>query len=156
MNLINVIKYICKNLGDDGAIASTRLARVLYLIDWKSSLELRQQLTPISWCAKKGILWASGLTQEVENAEDLTFAELTSNNDEEYKAVKLLSSIEDVNWNEEGIDFIKDLILSLKNLSHADLYELVYSTYPLMVTPDEQEIDFVRCAEEYSGTEKAA
>ena len=49
MNTIDVVRYILKHYPHKNELAKGRLNKMVYLCDWKSSIDNGKQLTPIEW-----------------------------------------------------------------------------------------------------------
>ena len=69
-NYQDVIQYIVKNHPDPCSLSSARVSVILYLIDWKSSMETGRQLTNLVWhTTPSGIKPEGGLSSPFSSKE---------------------------------------------------------------------------------------
>jgi hypothetical protein len=136
-----------------GHLSKARFVKLIYLVDWKASIELERQITPVEWHYNNYGPYVSDVI-EVINAsnwfviqEDQTaagnFKEIVHSEqnrmDEELEAF--------LDQNERSV--IQQVIANTQDLSFNDFVHLVYSTYPIIKMNRGDALDLPAFAKEY-------
>ena len=115
MNIIDLIKYITFVCGSENKIPLKRLVRILFLIDWSSSIENRRQITDIQWFVKKGVLYAHNLKCFIVSSEELLLNEVLNQTGETYQEIELtINFTNDIQNNFSNLD--SNIIENISNI----------------------------------------
>ena len=123
-NLLNILKYLKKI-----ELTENRLLYILYLIDWKSAIEERKQLTNLTWIYKQG--------PDIEDKEVIfnIYSDIDQNN-------CFLTSSEKM--------IITTTIKIHLTRNYSELTRFVISTYPIIGSNKGEVLNLVDLAKEYS------
>lgn len=118
-------------------LSSVQLTSCVYLIDWKSCLELGRQLTSLSWSSNFG-------TEVLNNAlEHPQFFHVRNGS-----RIVLVRSRRTF-FSEEEQKVIRHVLRVTKDMSPAGVVKLVNSTYPVMVSGPYQSLNLPWLAKVY-------
>lgn len=149
MNTIDVVGYILKNYPHKDELSKGRLNKLIYLCDWKSSIDNGVQLTPIEWKFNH----YGPYVDEIETA--IVFDDRISINVKQnyYGSAKHLVTLdkdegfsEPNNKDKSIIDFI---IEATKSLYWNEFINAVYSTYPIKNSERGDMLNLVELAKQY-------
>lgn len=155
MKTIDLIRYIINEYPHKDELSKARLNKIIYLVDWKSSIDRDTKITNIDWLFNH----YGPYVREIENliTDDDRFSILSTRNI--YGNEKNLITLkEDKNFQEpndtekETIDFVID---KTRKFNWKKFIELVYSTYPIISQERGTTLDLVALAREYNIIKKA-
>lgn len=150
--LKNVIIYFFKMYPNPLELSKPRLVKMIYLADWKNSIENKNQITDIKWLFNHYGPYVEDVIQLIKNNTD-TFSVKS------YPTFRGGSS--DIITLNEGVDFDKEkitseiqkildfVINSTAKMPWNNFISLVYSTYPIRTMPRYSELDLPFLANEY-------
>lgn len=132
--LLNIILYIVKYYPYEDVLTKTRLTKLVYLVDWESSLKYRKQMTNISWYFDHFGPYVPDVMDEANNSDELYVVSERSNfGTEKYiiksKENKALIQIKDLT--KEDIEIIDKVINETKSLNWNEFINYVYDTKPI-------------------------
>lgn len=153
-NLLNLILYIFENYPNVEELSKPRLVKIIYLIDWKNSVEFGTQLTEIKWYFNHYGPYVDDVINLIKSREDIFNVSSSNNN---YGGVsdkiKLVSNV-NIELSEQSkkvADFI------IKNTAHrnwTNFIALVYSTYPIKTNSKYTYLDLVADAQKFKASLK--
>lgn len=147
-DLQSVIGYVCKNYPSPNDLSKARLTKLIYLADWKMSLEGGHQITGISWLFDRFGPYVNDVV-EAARSDPRFDVELTEtyygNKKEVIHLVGDFSFL--VSPDEEKA--LKFAIESTKDLGWDSFIKLVYSTYPIVARSRYDKLDLPALAAEY-------
>ena len=150
-SLLDIIIYIFKNYPRIEELSKPRLVKLVYLIDWKSSLEHREQTTDIQWYFNHYGPYVDDIISLIKRTPDvfdvtsyqnpyggvsdkIVLREITR------KSVKLPEQVKSI------VDFV---IEKTHKLGWSDFISLVYSTYPVKSNSKYTNLNLIESAIEY-------
>lgn len=148
MQIDDLIGYIVKHYSKKDDLSKARLNKIIYLIDWKSSIDREKQITDIEWFFNNYGPYVSEI--ELMVMVDPRFKIETTQN--YYGSEKNIIRVIENNFNEPSPDekSIIDLVIEVtQNLSWSQFINAVYSTYPIKNSMKGSMLDLVSLAKEY-------
>lgn len=154
--LKDAMAYVCSEYpGSD--LSKAKLAKILYLADWKAALEGRSQISPIVWKFNHYGPYVTDVVDTARTDEEFSLSD-------EWTAFGNKRTIIKYNGEEaSGLsgaekETIDEIIKRVAPLSFDAFLKLVYSTYPVVVSDRGSTLDLSRLAAEYqrSGLTKAS
>ncbi|BDB67474.1 hypothetical protein Hc94105_1697 [Helicobacter cinaedi] len=149
MNILDLARYVVSQYPFPQELSKARLNKIIYLIDWKNTLEYGSQMTDIQWKFNHYGPYVDRIENELRG--DSRFK--IENTLNIYGSPKnIVSLCEDNNFidpnarEKEIIDFIID---KTRKLLWNDFINLVYSTYPIISQEKGSMLDLVVLAKEY-------
>lgn len=131
MNLEDLIIYICQNYPHSRELSKARLTKLIYLIDWKSCLTKRQQLTNINWYFDNYGPYVDDVIEAARNSEHLSVEQETNY----YGTKKERISLSNKNYvpkiNNNDILLIKEVFSETQSLYWDEFIKHVYNTPPI-------------------------
>lgn len=145
--LIDVMAYLLKNYPYKNELSNARLTKMVYLSDWKYALRYGKQITSIQWRFNNYGPFVRDIQQTAEENPIVFEIQETVNL---YDNKKVLIKLKDKNYDEklsveekEILDFVID---STKLLNWDKFIQLVYSTYPILMSPKQSDLNLVALA----------
>lgn len=153
--LRDAMAYVCSQYpGSD--LSKAKLAKILYLSDWKAALAGRPQITPIEW---KFNHYGPYVTDVVDTARDAEGFELVHDWTAfgNRRTIVKYNGGMPLNMGEDERETIDEIIRRVAPLSFDAFLKLVYSTYPVVVSDRGSALNLGRLAAEYkkSGLSRA-
>ena len=147
----NVLRYIVRYYPFDFELTKTRLTKLIYLIDWESSLESGAQLTDIEWYFNHYGPYVSDVFDTADEDSDLRIVEKVSNFGTKKFLVesKIEKSELQFELNESERKIIDKVIDKTKSMNWNEFIDYVYSTYPIVKSEKYGVLNLVKLAEEY-------
>ncbi|RZM80366.1 hypothetical protein C3B51_12465 [Pseudoalteromonas rubra] len=147
---INIIKYILLNYPHKDELSASRLTKMLYLVDWKSSLDSNRQITNANWFFNHYGPYVEDFIEMARLDRDIVIEEATTF----YGGYKQMLRLEQYSSNDIYIGVFErgvvDFVISATKDKHYDEFiQLVYSTYPVVSSQRYSHLDLVAKAREY-------
>ncbi len=147
MDNIDIIRYILKNHPTE--LTKGRLNKLVYLADWKSAIDIKEQISSIKWKFNHYGPYVDDIENLVDQDNRFSVEMQTTIYGNDKYVVKLLK---DSDFNEPSTreKKILDLIIQItQNLSWSKFINAVYSTYPVKSSERGSFLDLVKLAKEY-------
>ncbi len=130
-NLLNIIIYIFKNYPKVDELSKPRLVKLIYLIDWKHTIDNGYQATSINWYYNHYGPYVDTVIELIKENDNLFNVQSTIN---AYGGIsdkiKLISTKEV--YIDESIKSAADFIISnTSDKNWSEFINLVYSTFPI-------------------------
>ncbi len=145
--LIDVMVYLLKHYPFKAELSNARLTKMVYLSDWKYALQHGQQMTSIEWLFNNFGPFVKDIENTALSHPQLFKIQETIN---AYGNKKNLIKYIDNRYNErisenekKTLDFV---INSTKSLDWDKFIQLVYSTYPILLSERHSKLDLVALA----------
>jgi hypothetical protein len=145
-----VLVYLSNHFPKNNTLSISRLCKMVYLADWKSSIYYRRQITTFNW----EVFYSGPYSEE--------FEELFIKNDELFKISKEIiagcgniriieckKSVEISNFLQDDIFILDQVLNTTSELDWDSFIKIVYSTYPVAMKDRYTKIDLPKLAEEY-------
>lgn len=146
----NIIKYLLKEYPHKAELSASRLTKMIYLMDWKSSIDYGRQITNAQWHFDHYGPYVDDFVRMAKENKDIS-VENTSNYYGRKKQLFKLSEKFEGNFEltkeqKEIADFVINVT---KQKNYEDFIQLVYSTYPVISNDRYSDLDLVDSAEKY-------
>lgn len=146
----NIIKYLLKEYPHKAELSASRLTKMIYLMDWKSSIDYGRQITNAQWHFDHYGPYVDDFVKMAKEDKDIS-VENTSNY---YGGKKQLFKISDkfegnFDLTKEQKEIADFVINATKQKNYEDFIQLVYSTYPVISNDRYSDLDLVGSAEKY-------
>lgn len=150
-NLRDAVAYVCDKYPYKNDLSKSRLTKLIYLADWKMSLDTGTQITPTRWYFNHFGPYVADI-ENLARTDDAFLIEQSANYYGRQKEivrlrtqfVPTLSPVEMA-----AADFA---IEKTKNLGWDSFIKLVYSTYPVLTESKYEFLDLPKLAKEYKKT----
>lgn len=146
----DIIKYFLKEYPHKEELSASRLTKMVYLMDWKSSIDCGCQVTDTKWYFDHYGPYVGDFVSLAKEDEDIdveTTSTMYGNKKQLFKLSNSFSGHVDLSENQKKIaDFV---INATKKKNYESFIQLVYSTYPIMSNERYSELDLVSLANEY-------
>lgn len=146
----NIIKYLLKEYPHKSELSASRLTKMIYLMDWKSSIDFGRQITNAQWHFDHYGPYVDDFVRLAKEDKDI-FVENTSNYYGGKKQLFKLSEKFEGNFDltKEQKDIANFVIDATKQKNYEDFIQLVYSTYPVISNDRYSDLDLVGSAAKY-------
>jgi predicted metallo-beta-lactamase superfamily hydrolase len=146
----NIIKYLLKEYPHKKELSASRLTKMIYLIDWKSSIDAGEQITNAKWHFDHFGPYVDDFVNLAKEDKDI-IVEHTSN---AYGGKKQLFKLSDsfngkIELSEKERNIADHVIKATKTKSYQAFINLVYSTYPIISSNRYDDLDLVEAAKKY-------
>jgi hypothetical protein len=145
--LVDVMVYLLKNYPFKIELSNARLTKLIFLADWKFALKYKKQITDIQWKFDNYGPFVWDVSNTANNNPKIFKVDEIKNS---YGNKKILIRLSDENYpidltNEEKniLDFV---ITSTKTLNWERFIQLVYSTFPILVSQKGTQLDLINLA----------
>lgn len=145
----NIIKYVLKEYPYKDELSASRLTKIIYLMDWKSSIDNGCQITKAKWYFDHYGPYVDDFVRLAKEDKDIT-VENTSNyyggKKQLFKLSEFDGKVEITPEQKKIADFVID---ATKQKNYEDFIQLVYSTYPIISSERYSDLDLVSMANKY-------
>lgn len=131
MNLEDLIIYICQNYPHSRELSKARLTKLIYLIDWKSCLQRKRQLTNINWYFDNYGPYVDDVIDTARNSNHLTIEQETNFYGTKKERIAIFNKSYTPHISINDINLIKEVFLETQNLYWDDFIKHVYNTPPV-------------------------
>jgi hypothetical protein len=148
-----VATYLCRHYPVPTHLSKARLTKLVYLADWRASLQAGHQITPIEWQFNHYGPYVDDVIDVVRANPDVFEIERTQTMYGTPKALVRLredgpgATVDLAASAIEALDFVID---SSKSKNFTDFIRLVYSTYPVTSQPQYATFNLSVLAKEYA------
>lgn len=143
----NIVAYICSKYPHKSELSKARLTKLVYLSDWRSSLQRRVPITSIQWKFNHYGPYVDDVMDVVREDNDFSVKR---------EMTMFGSPKETIYYNgpEPAIDAVEremvDFVIErTKSLTWDGFIKLVYSTYPVLVSEKQSYLDLAAIAARY-------
>jgi len=149
-NISTIIKYILTYYPHKDELSASRLTKILYLVDWKNSIENGEQLTNSIWYYNHYGPYVEDFMKIAEEDSDIEIKNESNVFGGKKRLLKMKNSCKvKITLKQEEKQLVDFVINATKEKSYADFINLVYSTYPVLISDKYTQIDLVTLACEY-------
>ena len=148
--ILDMIKYLLKEYPHKSELSASRLTKMIYLMDWKSSIDFGRQITNAQWHFDHYGPYVDDFVKLAIEDKDI-FVENTSNYYGEKKQLfKLSDKFQGNIYLAKEQKKIADFVIhATKQKNYEDFIQLVYSTYPVISNDRYSDLDLVGSAVKY-------
>lgn len=130
-------------------LSKARLTKMVYLADWKSSLDHGEQITDIEWFFHRYGPYVSDVVEAVLNDDKLHIKTTSNAYGYPKETIEVLSPGFHPSLTERDVKVLDHVVKTTENKSWDDFLKLVYSTYPIVKESRFSTLDLVVLAREY-------
>jgi Protein of unknown function (DUF4065) len=149
----DVIAYLCARYPHKGDLSKARLAKMVYLADWRSALERRRQVTDVEWEFNYYGPYVNDIVSSARADSAFDVQQTVNICGGPKEIVRVRSDVEYPSLTEEDTRILDIVIASVAAKSWDDFIRLVYSTYPIVTQPRFSKLNLVELAEQYKNEE---
>jgi predicted metallo-beta-lactamase superfamily hydrolase len=146
----NIIKYLLKEYPHKSELSASRLTKMIYLMDWKSSIDCGKQITNAQWHFDHYGPYVDDFVKLAKEDKDVSVENASTFYGGKKQLFKLSEkfkgNIEITPEQKKIADFV---IEATKRKNYEDFIQLVYSTYPIISSNRYSDLDLVSMAEKY-------
>ena len=146
----NIVKYLLREYPHKSELSAFRITKIIYLMDWKSSIDFGRQITDAQWHFNHYGPYVDDFVQQAKKDKDIVCENTSTFFGGKKQLFKLASSfsgvIEITDEQKKIADFVID---ATKEKNYEDFIQLVYSTYPVMSSSRYSDLNLVGLAQEY-------
>ncbi len=145
----DVLSYFCQNVSPKSVLSKARLTKMVYLADWKSCIDHGHQVTDTTWHFNHFGPYVPDVVDAIRDdpAFEITVTENMFGSEKEVVSVK-----DGATWptlTREDLAVLDHVIDTTRHKNWREFINLVYSTYPVLVTDRYADMDLVTLAEHY-------
>lgn len=147
--LKDILAYFCLNYPYPNELSKARLVKMLYLADWKNSIEHQNQLTNTNWIFNQYGPYVNDIIETIKYDNRFEIIDKTNSYGSPKQLIKVIDNYNIINLNEENKKILDFVINATSVLNYSDFIDLVYSTYPIKVSSKMSELNLVQLASDY-------
>lgn len=149
-NLENLIRYILLHYPNPLELSKPRLVKLIYLIDWRYTIETGNQYTNINWIYNHYGPYVNDVINLMKEKKQVFKVESYQNNYEGVTDKFTLIDKSEINF-ETTIKNISDRFIDYTyKLTWSDFINLVYSSYPIKNNLKYSSLDLSTLAKEFN------
>ncbi len=147
----SLLVYILSKYPYANDLSASRIAKLVYLVDWKFALEYDKQLTDTSWHFNHHGPYVSDFLNIAKNNDTMSIEETTNIYGSRKQLFKLNYEHVEIHISDEVREIVDFVIKATCNKNHDEFIKLVYSTYPVISGDRHSPLNLVEKAREYRG-----
>lgn len=146
----NIVKYLLKVYPHKSDLSASRLTKMIYLMDWKSSIDYGRQITDAKWHFNHYGPYVDDFVRLAKDDKDI-FLENTVTYYGGKKQLFRLSKGHEVNiaLTDEQKKIADFVIGATKQKNYEDFIQLIYSTFPIIANDRYSDLNLVELAQRY-------
>ncbi|PBI87609.1 hypothetical protein BKP42_61730 [Rhodococcus erythropolis] len=147
----DVLVYFCDKYPHKSELSKARLTKMVYLADWRSSIDHGVQITDLRWVFNHYGPYVVEVISEAERNPRLETAD-TQNFFGSSKTIvrRKVGTAPQTTLTDDERAVLNTVIRATEKLNYQDFIQLVYSTYPVVTQKRYQELDLPALAEIYN------
>jgi hypothetical protein len=146
----DLLFYLISNYPKADHLSKARVTKMVYLADWKHSIEYDSQITDIEWYFNNHGPFVWDVVETAKENPTLFETESTENfYGEQKKLIKARSIDYDPDLQDTERTVADHVINATSDLNWNRFINLIYSTYPVVSTDQYNRLDLPRLASEY-------
>lgn len=155
--LSDVMAYVCQRYPHKDELSKARLAKIIYLADWRAAIERGEQITDVQWKFNHYGPYVDDILETAERDNKrfkvVNTLNMYGNPKDVIKLKEASGKTELSAQDKEDINFI---IEKTRRLYWKDFINLVYSTYPVLSQEKQTVLDLPKLAKAYSHSQNTA
>lgn len=153
-NLTDIAVYLHMNYPYPSELSKARMVKMLYLIDWKASIDLERQITNTDWVFNHYGPYVPEIIDLFKRDDRFEISSTTNSYGESKELIELVKKPDAINIPAEEKSIVDFVINICKPLRWDEFIKLVYSTYPILVSSKFSRLNLVELAKEYKSEEE--
>lgn len=147
--LKSVVRYLCKHYPHKSELSKARLTKMVYLADWRCALKTGDQLTDVHWKYNHYGPYVPDVVDQTRNDPEFSI-QTTVTPFGNTKELVSYRGDDDGSLSPEEAVFLDFVIDKTKSLTWDGFIKLVYSTYPIVVSDKQDDLNLPALAERYA------
>lgn len=148
--ILNIIKYILKKYPNKSDLSASRLTKLLYLADWKNSIEYETQITNANWHFHHYGPYVDNFIDMAKNDNDIIVRnEITMFGGRKQQFELSNNHSGDIDISQQNKSIIDFVINATKDKNYEEFIKLVYSTFPIVSNDRYSDLNLVELARRY-------
>ena len=150
MKLIDGITYLCAKYPYSDELSNARVTKMIYLADWRHTLDTGEQMTRIKWLFNHYGPWVPDVLNAARDHPEtirLLHSQTPFGTDK-----TLLEARPDARWpslSRSDKAYLQQVVDSTKQLTFQGFLDLIYGTYPVRKTDRYDTLDLEALATRY-------
>ena len=146
----NIVKYILSTYPYKSELSASRLTKILYLADWKSSIDKGYQITNAVWHFHHYGPYVDDFLKLAKEDLDINVINKETMFGGRKQQIELRNNFDgDIEISQENKEILDFVIVATKDKNYEDFIKLVYSTYPVVSSSRYSDFDLVKMAKDY-------
>lgn len=145
----DVVAYLCSEYPHKSELSNARVAKMVYLADWKSAIDRDNTMTNIEWLFDNYGPFSYDVYNSVKDDPGFDISYTTNMYGEHKKLIEAKDDVAYPTLNEQETKILDDIIEMTGPLNWQQFIKLIYSTYPILTQDRYSRLDLVPLAHEY-------
>lgn len=146
----SLIKYVLVKYPYKDELSASRLTKILYLADWKSSIEKGVQITDAVWHFHHYGPYVDDFIKAAKDDADIKVVDTITMFGGKKQQIELRKGFDsDVEISADSKEILDFVIRATKDKNYEEFIKLVYSTYPVVSNSRYSDLDLVKMARDY-------
>jgi hypothetical protein len=154
-DLRDVLRYVCSVYPRKHDLSKARVAKIIYLADWRSAIQRETQLTDLNWTFYHYGPYLDDVVNTAQSDPALAVVQDTTMYGTPKEVITLQDPEAPFELSTEDQRIIDEVIEQTRNMNFSDFLKLVYSTYPVVTQPRYVPLDLVSLAKRYNANKDA-
>lgn len=147
--LSDVMSYICQHYPHKDELSKARIAKIIYLADWRYALKEGKQITDVEWKFNHYGPYVDDVMEEaIRDPKKFKIVD-THNFYGDPKQVIKIRKKNDHDLSDDEVEALDFIIGKTKKMYWKQFIDLVYSTYPILTRERQDILDLPKLAREY-------
>lgn len=147
--LSDIIGYLCENYPHPSELSKARLAKMVYLGDWKSALEAGRQISDVRWIFNHYGPYVDDIVKVASADRSFKVVSELNRYGDLKERIDLVQPREWISLDDSDKQWLDHVIDETKSLYWKDFIKLVYSTFPVLVSEKLEQLDLNALASRY-------
>jgi hypothetical protein len=148
--LKDIVVYILKKYPYRSDLSNARLTKMIYLADWRSSLNSETQISDINWFYDHYGPYVNDVINLIQSDSDMNVKHDSTIFGETKTVISLKNLNIEPDLSKESQDTINYVIEKTEKMQWNQFIKLVYSTYPIIATRKYHKLDLVQLAKDFA------
>jgi hypothetical protein len=144
----HIIAYIIDRYTDKKLLSKSRLAKTIYLIDWRSAIQSDKQMTNIEWIYNNHGPYFD-VAKMLEGDDRFNVIPIEGATTEPRELVQMKAQLKYDKLKQEDLKVIDWVISYTEKMTTEKFINLIYSTYPIMIQERFSKLELPELAKEY-------
>jgi len=146
----SIIKYLLKEYPYKSELSASRLTKMIYLMDWKSSIDFGHQITNAQWHFDHYGPYVDDFVKLAKEDKDISIENTSTYYGGKKQLFKLSENFQgSFELTQEQKNIADFVINATKKKNYEDFIQLVYSTYPVISNDRYSDLNLVDLAAKY-------
>jgi len=151
----DVMAYLCERYPHKHELSKARLAKLIYLADWKSAIERGEQMTGTVWFYNYFGPYVDDVAIEAEKDPAFKVRGIRNLYGDPKELIELVRPRKYPSLTEDDKRILDSVIASAARKNWNDFIRLVYSTYPIITQDRFSQLDLAELARRYAEDQAA-